>query len=245
MRIAIIATPRSGQTWLRRVLCSSYSLEDLAVHNWLDLPTQMPARCALGIHWFREPNFIRFLAVHDFRIVTLARHPLDALCSALHFVSHEPQTARWLEGLAGLPGNLIDCAPTSAEFRDYCLSFDAENFLAVTYQWWQDVKVLRLRYEELVAEPAATLTALSAALGMPPADFAPALAAHRLATFQTVPNYHGWHGTPGLWRRLVPWRDAWRVRARHRRVFDSLGYSVSPSLLTRATAARNWQRLKI
>jgi hypothetical protein len=244
MRIAIVASPRTGQTWLRHVLRDAWSFPEIALHNWRDAPADLPSDCLLGIHWFREPNFMDWLAERDFRIVTLARHPLDVLVSCLHFIRREPQTARWLEGLTGLPGCLAGESPASPGFLNYALSFGAENLLAVTYQWWHDERAARLRYEDMVRVPVPALAGLADTLGLGTTDFAPALQANTLDTLRALPNAHGWQGTAGLWRRLVPWSAARLIRRRHRWVFDALGYNTPPNLLTRAAAERNWERLR-
>jgi hypothetical protein len=244
MRVAIIASPRTGQTWLRRVLWHAWGFPVIAVHNWIEVPSELPTDCLFGIHWPREPNFLNWLGERGFRTVTLARHPLDVLVSALHFVRHEPQTCRWLEGLTGLPEGLAGESPTSSGFLDYALSFGAETLLSVTYQWWHDPSTMRLKYEDLVHAPEENLIVLSAALGIPARDFTSALRANTVDVLRPF-HVHGWQGRPGLWRELVPWLAARRIHARHRNVFEALGYRVTPNLLTRAAAERNWQRLKV
>jgi hypothetical protein len=49
-RIAIVGSPRSGNTWARMVLARMMGLEEIAVHNWKDLPSELPANCILQIH---------------------------------------------------------------------------------------------------------------------------------------------------------------------------------------------------
>src|SRR4051794_17510699 len=243
MRIAIIASPRTGQTWLRSILWNAWGFPPVAVHNWTEAPAELPSDCLFGIHWPREPNFLRWLAERDFHVIVLARHPLDILVSALHFVHHEPQTARWLEGLTGLPAGLIGESPASPGFLRYALSFGSETLLSVSYQWWQHEGSIRIRYEDLVRTPEQTLMSIADTLGLDTVGFAPALRANSLEKLRAV-NFHGWQGTPGLWRQLIPWPTARRIRARHRSVFEGLGYRTMPSLLTYAAAQRHWDQLR-
>ena len=242
-RLAIVSSPRSGNSWVRLVLAGALGVPELSVHNYLDLPAELPPRCVLQMHWVREPNFRRWLRAHGFTVVTIARHPLDLLLSALHFVASEPETARWLEGDAGLPGGLAGAAPGSAAFLGYALGFGAETLLSVTYQWWQEPAAVRLRYEALVRDPAALLGALVASCGGDPGQVATWLEEASLPAMQARANRHGWQGSPGLWRRLIVPRDARRIFHRHRQVFQTLGYGVPPYFLSRAAAARNWQAL--
>jgi hypothetical protein len=116
----------------------------------LDLPAELPPKCCLQIHWYREPNFQRFLHLHSFHIVTLRRHPLDILISVLHFIQHEPQTAVWLKGNAEIPAQLSGEAPTSDAFLEWAISWGAENLLSISYQWAHHPSAIKLSYEELV-----------------------------------------------------------------------------------------------
>lgn len=243
MRIAIIGTPRSGNTWVRRVLRDALALPELAVHNYRDLPSALPDRAILGLHWYREPGFQAFLREGGFKVIVLGRHPLDVLVSVLHFVRHEPLTARWLEGNAELPPNLSAEKPFSAGFERYATSWGAENLLSVSYQWWFDSAAIRVRYEDLVRDPQAAFQGLIRGLGGGCAGLDGALAANSLDVLRATPNRHGWQGTPGLWRRLIPPATARRIRRRHARVFETLGYRVPFYVLTRQQAEQAWARL--
>jgi hypothetical protein len=245
LRVAVLSTPRSGNTWVRSVLSRALDLEQIAVHNPLDIPVPLPERVALQIHWYREPNFQAFLRSNRFRVVVIARHPLDVLISVLHFVRYEPLTARWLEGNAGLPADLTQYPPASPAFVDYATSWGAENLLSVSYQWWHDPNTIRVHYECLAREPRKAFSSLVEELHQPVGNVPLALEANPLKVLRDTPNHHGWQGTPGLWRKLVLPFDAWRILRRHRRIFDTLDYNVSPYLLTRRAAIRNWQSLAI
>ena len=138
LRIAVISSPRSGNTWVRSVLGDILGLQQFAVHNYIELKN-IPDRCIVQLHWYREPNLQRFLRGRCFKVLVLARHPLDVLVSMLNFIRHEPLTARWLEGNAEIPKSLAGQSPTSQDFLKYAMSWGAENVLGVTYQWWHDL----------------------------------------------------------------------------------------------------------
>ena len=111
-RFAIVSAPRSGNSWVRRVLCDALGIEEDAQHNYLDF-RDMPDAIGIQIHWPREPNFQKFLKDNGFRPVVMLRHPLDILCSVMHFIQHEPATSRWLEGNADIPSDLVGQDPAS------------------------------------------------------------------------------------------------------------------------------------
>ena len=244
MRIAIVSSPRVGNTWVRSVLGSTLRLEQFAVHDPDDLPASLPDDCILQLHWYREPRFQALLRRERFRVVTIARHPLDLLLSILHFCRREPQTTRWLGGNGELPDALRSASPASPVFREWASGRGAENLLSISYQWWQDPGAVRVRYEDLVRDPSAFFGALIEELGGQPQQLDGSIATFDLAHFQSTANRHGWQGRPDLWRQLIPTFDAHRIRARHRRAFEILGYRVAPHLLTRAASEVNWNRLR-
>jgi len=242
LRIALISTPRCGNTWVRLVLADILKLEPVAVHNYAELES-IPERAIVQLHWYREPNFQRFLREFGFKTLVLARHPLDVLVSILNFICHEPLTARWLEGNAEIPPSLVGQPPTSREFLQYATSWGAENVLGISYQWWHDAEAVKVRYEELVQRPHQTLLSLARMFDPAALDESEAIGRFSLPYFRSVPNKHGWQGRPGLWRELIVYFDARSIYKRHKPVFDTMDYSVRPYLLSRARALRRWNEL--
>ncbi len=110
-RIAIVSTPRTGNTWLRRMLDSVYSLPQVVANFPHDIDwQQLPERCILQHHWDADPELRAKLEAHRFRIITLSRHPLDVLISILHFASVHPDTGTWFAGAAAVkPGSPLPC----------------------------------------------------------------------------------------------------------------------------------------
>jgi hypothetical protein len=246
MRVAIISSPRSGNTWVRSVLANSLDLQEIAVHNYLDAPAELPPRCIFQIHWYREPNFQRFLEENHFKSVIIGRHPLDVLLSVLQFIRHEPATSQWLLGNAEIPLDLAGQSPSSDAFTDYALGWGAENLLSVTYQWWHDQRALRVKYEDLVEGSSEKFARLVYALAgeTPRARLDESLKRFSFKYFQSLPNHHGWAGRAGLWRQLIPTRAARAIYRRHRHLFDVLGYEVPWTWTTRRQATRNWESLR-
>ncbi|WP_158554710.1 sulfotransferase domain-containing protein [Methylovirgula sp. 4M-Z18] len=242
LRIAIVSSPRCGNTWIRSTLSAAMNLVELSAHNYLDIAQPLPDRCILQVHWYREPNYQKWLHSHEFKVITLARHPLDILVSVTSFVRYEPMTERWLEGNAGLPGALRGKAPCSPDFLHYALSFEAENLLAVSYQWWHEPSALKLRYEDGVADIERTVLQVARYLGEDIGASRAWLDHASLPKMQALPNHHGWQGRPGLWRELILPQDALRIYLHHRNVFRRLGYSIEPYFyfLSRKTAEKNW-----
>jgi hypothetical protein len=242
LRVAVIGTPRCGNTWVRSVLGDILRLEQFAVHNYTELGV-IPDRAIVQLHWYREPCLQRFLRDYGFRTLVLSRHPLDVLVSILNFIRYEPATARWLEGNAEIPPSLVGQPPTSKEFLRYATSWGAENVLSISYQWWHDPDAVKVRYEELVERPHEMLLSLARIFDPNAQDHNGAISRFSVPFFRNLPNKHGWRGQPGLWRELVVYFDARCIYKRHKRVFDVMNYSVRPYWLSRARAFRRWQEL--
>ncbi len=244
LRIAIVATPRSGNTWLRAMLGEVYGVPTNATHelggdDWGRLPPEIVHQ----IHWPRTPEFLGDLRANGFRVVTLARHPLDTLISILHFAWYDRETASWLLGREGDEKGLRGATPRGRPFLDYAAGPRAAALLAVTCDWWQQEGVCSVRYEDLVADPAGQLTALAGALGPPRcASVADAVAACAMGELRKDSlNNHFWKGRPGLWRDLLPAAEAGELAAALAPVLARLGYDIDADPALDAGAAdRNW-----
>ena len=63
LRLAIVSTPRSGNTWLRKLLASMYDLPQIAVHTPGEIARQsLPPKVILQIQWRDTDNFVSVLA---------------------------------------------------------------------------------------------------------------------------------------------------------------------------------------
>ena len=102
MRIAVVSTPRAGNTWVRHLLGAAYCIPHLARHAMADADwAALPPEVVLQLHWRRTPDFVAKLNEHGFRVITVARHPLDVLISILHFCIYESESDQWLLGAGG------------------------------------------------------------------------------------------------------------------------------------------------
>src|ERR1700677_2956985 len=62
LRIALLATPRSGNTWLRLILGHVLALDELPVHHPGDLEwSRLPDRAVIQLHWPRTTYLQRLL----------------------------------------------------------------------------------------------------------------------------------------------------------------------------------------
>jgi hypothetical protein len=227
MKLALISTPRSGNTWLRMLIAGAYDLRQFAEHTpdairWADLPDDS----IVQIHWRYSDRFADLLSECGVQVLAIARHPLDVLLSILHFAPFEPQTKLWLSGEGGDESSIHSTAPDSANFLAYATGPRAAALLSVTPEWWCRPEVVRLRYEALVADPGATLTPLADRFGSFRTPLESVLASLTLENLrQTSTNNHFWKGQPGHWRQLMQKHVARSIAEAHPSVFAALGYS--------------------
>jgi hypothetical protein len=236
-RFAVVSSPRSGSTLLRRLISGALGVPELAAHTPYDVPwATLPAEVILHLHWRRHVTFVERLRHEGMNVVTISRHPLDVLLSVLRFARDEPSTARWLGGENGDERHILGATPTSDSFIAYATGPRAASLLAVTAEWWEADDVVRVRYEDLVNDPVGTLAGAELPNRAAVAD----VVADSSSISETFPN-HVRTPTPGTWRSVLPARHARTIADAHRYVFETLGYSCEPDeRLEPAAAAARW-----
>jgi len=245
VRLAVVASPRSGNTWLRLALARLYGLPHLAAHSLTDAEwATLPRECVVQIHWPWETRFADRLAREGFRVVTVARHPLDVLISILRFAVYE-DTAPWLGGIGGGEGGLYGLTPRSDGFRAYASGPRAGALLGVSRGWWGKPGVIGLRFENLVADFPAEVGKVVAAVGRAPGwSFAEAAEDTRIERLRpNSPNRHFWQGRPGLWRAFLPPAEAVALAGAVAGPMATFEYRADPDPgLTPEQADANWVR---
>lgn len=246
MRLLLLSTPRSGNTWFRRLLAGALHLADFAVHRPEDLDwSALPANCIVQMHWRVRPQILRIISEFQLRPVLIVRHPLDVLISILHFCTFEPQTACWLGGEGGDESMIKGKAPTDPAFVAYTTGPRASALLAVSAEW-AEAGVEYVRYEDLVARTAIELEAFFARLSVQPIrDLTAVITANTLDKARLgSENFHFWQGTPGIGSRLIGKDLALRIQSAHPMVFETLGYRIeSASELTVEEIKRSWNAI--
>lgn len=248
LRVAIVSTPRSGNTWLWHLLTALYDVPGIAVHSPLEVAWEaLPPSCVLQMHWRRTDSFVERLRQHRFRVVVMARHPLDVLISILHFSLHDRATAKWLEGEGGNERGIFGAMPRSTAFREYVKGPRAAALLAVSAEWWNAAGCLGIRYEDLNQDPEATLQRAIGELGG-----APRIGVPQAIETATIPKlrsrwqtqHYFWLGKIGLWRCLLPRAEVEPLAAHLTPNLSHLGYTTEPdSSLSALQADANWINL--
>jgi hypothetical protein len=247
-RLALVSAPRSGNTWLRRLLACLFRLEEHAAHTPQELNWDgLSKNCIIQLHWPATQPFAAQLARYDFKVVGLVRHPLDTLISILHFATHEPQTSHWLDGAYGDEHSIVGAEPCSEQFAAYATGSRARALIGISSEWTRRSDIC-VRFEDLVFAPAKELQRVIECSGMLPVTSpAKVINDFSFAPMQReVTNHHFWQGNPGLWRSLLPAKDARAISRPYHNHALQYGYDLVPNArLTRADAQRKWADIAV
>ncbi len=252
LRLAVLGTPRSGNTWLRRVLATAYAFEgeggwERSVHDPAEVDWGAePARSIVQIHLRRGDEFESMMADHGIRAVVPRRHPFDVLISILQYATHVHDTHLWLAGEGGDESAIRGLDPNHPGFLDYANGPRAKALLAVSSEWRDAPGAVSVRYEDLVERPVPTLWAAADALGQPPVvRWESALAANTMDELRKTHGFgHIWKGRPGLWRLLLTPASASALADTHRPLLDCFGETAEPDpTLTPERALAHWRAL--
>ncbi len=246
-RLFLACTPRTGNTWFRAAFAYMTGIANLSAYFPGDVPWELlPEDCSLSMHWHRTLAFEGFLREHGFRIMVMARHPLDVLLSILSYAQRDEEGTRsWLYGECGTEEPLVGATPVSDAFVRYALGWRAATLFNVSVAWASRAAV-HVHYERLVNEPHAEFGRICAALNVGQrVDVDTVLSVHSPAAMRAAVPVHYWQGSPGLWKRLIVPELANAIRERHPDAFTTFGYEADADpRLTVEQAAANWAALR-
>jgi hypothetical protein len=149
--------------------------------SWEEFWQGIEERAVVHAHWHAHPELIDLLRRDHLPVVTMARHPLDVLISHLAWVNRNLHEDLGLNELKG-------ATPISSAFSDFATGELAQWLLSITPGWWLREDVLRVRYEKMVEDPAATLTELTNRLGPPRQSVEETLAASERESLKKEPS---------------------------------------------------------
>ncbi len=241
------------------MLTAFYGLEQIAPPTSDLIPwNDLPRRCVIAVHEWPEPEFLDRLEENGVRVISPARHPFDVLISWLNYYYYVHEDGR-CDGQCN-ECCLVGLSPRSEEFLDYVKGFHGRAVLGFTPQWWRRPDVIRMRYEDLVADPAAALARAAEQIGepfrMPVSEVVEATSIGQMKSNRAQWQYHFWQGRPGLWRSLIPSAEARSMASALAEPFEAfkyacdpfagLGYACDPDeSLDPGEADRNWLRLQL
>jgi hypothetical protein len=209
--------------------------------DWGGLPPDL----LVAVHWRYDPALEEKFREHHFRVLALARHPLDVLLSILRFAHFDGGADRWLNR-AGDENLLWGGTPRSRTTLAYACGRRFDELCRVSSEWWTRPGVHPVRYEELIADPAGELGRVADAWGWTPRAAIPeVVGGYTLDGFKeslASGGFHLWQGR-SLWRELFTAAECDELRGPLRWHLETLGYALDPDpALTPDAADANWQR---
>lgn len=163
LRILIVSTPKTGNTWLKHLLAAAYDLPmpllptDARQIDWAGLGPRWVAHQ----HYAPEAPLLEAAAAHGVILLTTVRHPADVFVSLVHYGRRQDlPPADGPEDLGYLRG---DAAP----FGAHALAFLREGFcfqLHLSLSWLRGGWARAVRYEDLWRRPVTTLRRLTDAI---------------------------------------------------------------------------------
>jgi hypothetical protein len=209
------------------VLSDTFGLPEISVHHPGDIRwDRLPPQFVIQLHWRRTELLEQRLRAAGITVITASRHPLDVLLSMLVFAQRDRHTSRWLAADEDSERTLDNAVPGDPAFLEWAGSDRARSLLNLTAQWWQAPSVVRVRYEELCADPEGEFTRLIADTEQDPAC-SPTLGIsintpQRLSELSG--GVHVWHARPGMWREVLSPEAVGTLTLAHSELIAQLGY---------------------
>ena len=166
MRILILSTPKTGNTWLLNLLSAIYDLPKLGLISPFDRAQAdgLGSRWVLFHHLRPSAALLEWIAETRPVVLTTIRHPGDVLISLYHHVTgfkDDPIDASVLRSMLHQPFPHQNIDPPG----DRTLSED----LACSIEWLQSGLAQSIRYEDLRLNTFEVLQALTNNIGQAPA----------------------------------------------------------------------------
>jgi hypothetical protein len=166
LRVAIFSTPKTGNAWLRSLLCKGYGLPDVhlrpdrSLRSFSDLGPSWVSHQ----HFFPSVELVGTLIREGITVLSTIRHPGDTLVSLFHFIQSSPTPPE-------SPGSdllLKDKGAIGAHTEEYArIHFPAVYSHSLV---WAEIGAHVVRYEDLYADPFGQLRELAALLGPAPEE---------------------------------------------------------------------------
>src|SRR5262249_23810687 len=173
LKILIASAPKTGNTWLKAILSQLFKLPIVSLDGRFSLQQAQSVgpRWVAHQHYRPTPDVTEWAKANNVQIVTMIRHPADALVSYYHYARNYPanfredvRLNRVIELQTARPGR-----PDVDKIGDDELLTAIENRLiadiSISISWIASGQGLTARYEDLVLNPEVTINRLAARLG--------------------------------------------------------------------------------
>ena len=238
LRILILSTPKTGNTWLRHLLAGVYRLPQFYIPPGFDYAALDKGGDRWVTHYHIRPNpqLIAWIREHQPVVITTIRHPGDVLISLYHHLHNFRAAALDLDFLRGMLSTGFERTNIVTDSTGQPFSTD----LACSIEWMACEGTHVVRYEDLRADTAGTLHELTSRISAVPDErIEAAIEMCDLDLMRKLAGEFGGffrEGRIGGWRDLLPPDviELFRSMAPYVAQMAALGYSMDAADATTA-----------
>jgi len=233
LRILILSTPKTGNTWLRHLLAGVYRLPQFYVPPPIDCASLDKAGERWVTHYHTRPNpeLLSWIRRNRAVVITTIRHPGDVLISLYHHVHDFRSETIDQDFLRGMLSTGFERRGITTYAADQPFSADLDCSL----EWMACEGTHTVRYEDLRADPVAALRELTSRIH--PAPLERIEAAVEMCDIDVMRrragNFGGFfrQGRIGDWRQMLAPDVIELFRSQHPYATQMarLGYSTEPA----------------
>jgi hypothetical protein len=152
LRIVILSTPKTGNTWLRFLLHEAYRIPIFELpEEWASGSTKdLLPRFVTHTHLFPSESLVRWLVENRVVVLTTIRHPADTFLSLFHYVKCHDTASDPSAAMLKQDG---DC-PGKNALRHVKYSFPQSYAISLA---WAKLGSHVVRYEDLLVDPLSKL----------------------------------------------------------------------------------------
>ena len=234
MKVFVVSTPKTGNTWMSALLANIYDLRPVVFPITFDADgaEEMGWDWVTLQHYRPRPELLDWADANQAVFVTMLRHPGDVLTSLWHMMrnrSYDPRAdLRFLRLLMRDDDELGEHAKEYVEKHFH-------RMIRLSLKWKNSGASLVVRYEDLWRDPVGTLTELTDRMKpVPQSRIERAVDLcdiHMLRKLRDDPEGKFFRkGGPGNWRHELPDSilDVFRHREPYPALFEALGYTLDP-----------------
>jgi hypothetical protein len=234
LKILIVSTPKTGNTWLEYLLAAVYDLPIVELSWPLDHDTskKLGPRWIAHQHCFCTSDLLNWSEGSDIVLLTTVRHPGDVLISLYH---HVHRSAGQHDADLG-PGTALMLADDS-KIGEHTLSFVRDFFyilLNISVTWLYSEKSQIIRYEDMWRDPVSTLAGLTDQIvSVPLNTIERAVEQCDIQLLRRIANSNASffrRGSIGSWPRELPQAivELFHCQDPYPAQFTALGYNLEP-----------------
>jgi hypothetical protein len=233
LRILILSTPKTGNTWLRNLLSVAYRLPQLTLTAWPFDPhvfRREGDRWVTHHHYPWTPGLANWIQENRVIVVSTVRHPADTLISMYHHIHRFKNRSADIEFLRHMM--VRDFARTDIIPEQVGRPFWSD--LSCSIGWAQAGFTHVVRYERLRRNTRATLQELTSGIWpVTAARLEAAVQACDITLMRRLAGPFGGffrEGRVGTWRTILPPDiiDCFKYVEPYRSQLSALGYSMEP-----------------